>query len=144
MQIPGLNLLHATSSVVVPAESPAQLQAQPALTNTFPTVPPVPSDVPEVYKTISTSLESNQFAPQNELADFGEEGKGPVQTDTVSSTALPPSPDPLDLALADQSSDSSFDQDAERGSASDDRYFHSFPALIVAIRPRARTMNSNT
>jgi hypothetical protein len=78
-----------------------------------------------VPKNISASVDDQQYALQTDLAAVAEEDKGQgIQADTVLVT-VPVLPDPLDLALADQSSDSSGHEDAELDSASDDRYCHS-------------------
>jgi hypothetical protein len=124
MQIPGLNLLHVVSPVLAPTESPAPSEEQPWLANGSPAQ--VASDAPEWPNTTSTSADDQQGALQNEPAEVAEEDKSQsIQTDTVSASAIRASPDPLDLALADQSSDSSGHEDAELDFASNDRYRHS-------------------
>ena len=120
MQIPGLNLLHGPSPVLAPTESPAVSDGQ---CRSIDTAPPIlASDAQELRET-PNPLESHQSPLQDDFVDAVEQDNREItQTDTFSVTAMQATPDPLDLALADQSSGSSGNEDVEAESTSNDRY----------------------
>jgi len=121
MQIPGLNLLHVPSLVVAPTESPAVSDGQRTSIDT--SSPVLASDAQELRET-PNPLESHRSPLQEDFLDAVEQdNRETTQTDTFSVTAMQAAPDPLDLALADQSSDTSGNEDAEAESTSNDRYY---------------------
>ena len=124
MQIPGLNLLNVPSPVVTPSESPAEANEQRRSSDSA--SPVSAPDAPELHETTPTAP-SDQSPEQdsfNHTVTYDNRERS--QTDTVPATAMPTSLDPLDLALADQSSDSSGDEDAEVESTNTDRYCYSY------------------
>lgn len=122
MQIPGLNLLHVPSPVVAPTETPAVSDDQRRLIDSSP--PILGPDAPELRDTTPTA--GRQSPVQDSFIDTVKyDDQKPSQIDIVPAPAILALPDPLDLALADRSSDSSGDEDAEVESTSNDRYCYS-------------------